>query len=59
MNSQILRRPQVQERTGLSQASIYRLIRLGRFPRPIRIGVRAVGWRQEELEEWIKEREHI
>jgi prophage regulatory protein len=28
----------------------------GRFPKPIRIGVRAVAWRKIELSHWLAER---
>ena len=40
----ILRRPLVEKRTGLTKSGIYFLIREGSFPRPVRLGVRAVGW---------------
>jgi prophage regulatory protein len=26
----------------------------GEFPRPVRIGRRAVGWRSSDVEEWLK-----
>ncbi|MEM7617204.1 MAG: AlpA family phage regulatory protein, partial [Pseudomonadota bacterium] len=28
----------------------------GKFPKPIPLGARAVGWLNEELENWINER---
>ena len=34
----------VEKFSGLSRASIYRLMREGKFPRPVRLGERAVAW---------------
>ena len=52
----LLTRQQVEEITGLSRDSIYRLMRLGEFPKPIRIGIKAVRWPERELETWIDSR---
>lgn len=53
----ILRIHQVTETIGLSRASIYRLMQLGLFPKSIKIGIKAVGWVQSEIEMWIAERQ--
>ena len=53
---QFLRLPQVIERIGLSKPSIYRLMKAGQFPRPVKLGSRASGWRVDELDEWAKSR---
>ena len=52
----ILRLPSVRERTGLSRSSIYLRISQGRFPRPISLGERAVGWLESEITEWVNRR---
>lgn len=52
----ILRRPEVESKTGFKRAHIYNLIKQGRFPKPMRLGVRAVGWDSFEIEAWIAER---
>ena len=57
MEPRILRLREVQQQTRLSKATIYRLLRSGAFPKPIRLGVRAVGWRTEEIDEWLDGRE--
>ncbi len=49
----ILRRKQVEARTGLSRSTIYDAIKAGRFPAPIRIGARAVGWLSGEVDDWL------
>ncbi|MFA7398979.1 MAG: AlpA family phage regulatory protein [Sideroxydans sp.] len=53
----ILRIDEVSERIGLSRATIYRLMDLGMFPKNFRIGLKAVGWLQSEVERWITERQ--
>lgn len=53
MATAILRLPDVKNRTGLSRSTIYLRISQGRFPRPISLGGRAVGWIEEEITQWI------
>ena len=55
----ILRRKQVEKRTGLSRSTIYLRIQKGTFPRPINLGARAVGWLDNEIEAWLVERMKI
>ena len=49
---QLLRLSDVTKLTGLSRATVYRLVEKDRFPRPRRIGDRAVAWVNSEVEEW-------
>ena len=51
-----LRLPEVLARTGLSRSTIYVRLEQGRFPRPVSLGGRAVGWIEAEVDEWIRER---
>lgn len=55
----ILRRKQVEERTGLSRSTIYLFIQEGTFPKPISLGARAVGWLENEIQEWLAARIEI
>ena len=52
----IMRRDEVEQKTGFKRAHIYNLIKEGKFPRAKRIGLRAVGWDSLEIEQWITER---
>jgi prophage regulatory protein len=54
-NALILRRRQVEERTGLSRSTIYAGIAVGAFPAPIKLGARAVGWLSSEVDGWISD----
>lgn len=49
----ILRRKQVESRIGLSRSTLYDYIQAGRFPPPIRVGTRAVGWLASEVDAWL------
>jgi len=53
MPDSILRLPAVKARTGLSRSAIYLRASDGSFPRPISLGVRAVGWLESEIEAWL------
>ena len=55
----ILRRRQVEQRTGLSRSTLYQYIKDGCFPKPVRLGPRAVGWLESEVRDWIATRIRI
>jgi len=56
MIDRILRRPEVQHVTGLGRSALYLAIQEGRFPRPVKLGPRSVGWRESDVKRWIDER---
>lgn len=56
MAETILRRPDVQKRTGLSRSTIYAMMQAGAFPKPIPLGLRAVGWAESEIAAWLEAR---
>ena len=58
----ILRRKQVEARTGLSRSSIYARLRQNpkrpgdydpTFPSPVSVGAKAVGWIEAEIDAWL------
>lgn len=49
----VLRLTQVMHVTGLCRSMIYRLESEQQFPARIKIGARAVGWLQQEVDEWV------
>ena len=59
MRTRLLRRPEGEVRTGLSRSTIYTQMAHGEFPRPLRIGHRAVAWNEDDLEGWIAARTNI
>ena len=52
MEPKFLRRPAVSARYGLPASTLYALIAKGHFPRPVQLGLRAVGWSVAELDAW-------
>lgn len=57
LTNKILHRPEVEDTVGLSRSTIYALIAAGDFPKPLKLGKRAVGWRQSEVDAWLNSRE--
>ena len=57
MSIRLLRRREVEQITGLSRSAIYAAMARNEFPRPRRIGRRAVGWDAATLERWLATRE--
>jgi len=53
----ILRDGEVCALTGISRTTRWRLIREGRFPKPVRLTSTAIGWRASSVAQWIAERE--
>ena len=52
----MLRRRSVERLTGLSKSTLYRQIREGSFPPPLRLTRKAVRWRSAEVNEWLSGR---
>ena len=53
--ARVLRLPRVQARTGLARSTIYVRAADGSFPKPVRLGARAIGWIESEVDAWIRE----
>lgn len=49
----ILRRKEVEARTGLSRSTIYKRINEGTFPAPVPLGEKSVGWVAHEIDEFL------
>lgn len=56
MKHTILRLPAVKTATGLSRSTIYARVSEGRFPAPVSLGGRAVGWLEADVQSWLDER---
>ena len=53
MGNRLLTRHEVESRCGIARTTVYRLMRAGQFPEPIRVGQRAVRWSESEIEAWL------
>jgi prophage regulatory protein len=52
-HQRILRLPEVCAVTGLGRSFIYQLQAAGNFPQRIKLGARAVGWLEDEVQKWL------
>jgi prophage regulatory protein len=52
----LLRLPQVTALVGLRRSAIYEMQADGRFPRRVKLGARAVGWIEDEVQAWLVQR---
>jgi len=52
----MLRIADVLERTGLSRRTLYGEISEGRFPKPVQLTSRCVGWPEADVSAWLEER---
>ena len=51
----LLRRKNVEARTGLKRSKIYQLMTEGTFPAQVKLGVgSSVAWVESDIEEWIQ-----
>ena len=56
MGATILRFPDVNKRTGLSRSTVKYLVLQGKFPSPVTLGERSLGWVESEITDWIEAR---
>jgi len=55
MNMKLIRIKEVMSRTGLARSTVYKYISENNFPKPIKLGSRAVAWVESEIEGWIND----
>ncbi len=53
MSHQIIKLPEVLAITQISKATVYSEIKKGNFPKPIKLGDRAVAWVMADVREWL------
>jgi len=51
----ILKLKQVTEKAAISRSSLYAKVKQGKFPAPVKLGERASGWIEDEIDEWIEQ----
>jgi prophage regulatory protein len=54
MPEKILRKKNVEDKTGLSATTIWRLEKNGLFPSRRSLGNNSVGWLESEVNHWIE-----
>ena len=53
MTPDLIRRRELEKKLQISRSSIYLMMSEGTFPKPIKLGRRAVGWRSVDVEKWL------
>ena len=56
-HTRLLRLSEVLSLYPISRSFIYKNIETGNFPKPIKIGSRAIAWKLEDIEAWIESRQ--
>jgi len=56
MSVKILRRTEVEQIVGLSRSTLYAMMAENTFPKPIKLGKRAIGWPDNVIANWIEQR---
>ena len=56
MDMRIIRKPELMSKIGLSDATIYRMEKAGRFPKRMQLGGNSVGWVESEVVDWVESR---
>ncbi len=54
MHDKIIRSKEVQELTGLSRTTIWRMERTGKFPARVALTAGSIGWRLTDVQEWVR-----
>lgn len=49
----IIRLDKVLGKTGLSRSTVYERMNVGTFPKQVKLGARAVGWLESEVDAWL------
>lgn len=57
--NRLIRMRELRSVVGLGHSQIYLLVAKNKFPRPVHISERAVGWRSDDIAEWIEARERV
>jgi len=52
-SERLLRLPQVLDRVGYKRSRFLDLVRQGVFPRPVKLGVRAVAWPESVVDDLV------
>ena len=52
-DTKIIRYSELAKELGVSKSTIWRWRNSGRFPRPLNLGPRIVGWRTSDIQDWL------
>lgn len=50
--TRFIKMPKVLELTQIGRTTLWRLVKNGKFPKPVHIGPNSVAWRESDYESW-------
>ena len=53
MSKQLYRTKELTELLGISRSTLYNWTLSGHFPKPIKLGSRAIAWSESDVQDWI------
>jgi len=59
LNNAVLRWPEVAKIVPISRSHAHAMAAKGKFPKPIKLGARASGWLESEINAWLAERVRV
>ena len=57
--NRLIRMAELRSVVGLGHSQIYVLMAKNKFPKPVQISERAVGWRSDDIQQWIDAKERV
>jgi prophage regulatory protein len=54
--ARIIREPETLAMVGVSPVTLWRWEKAGKFPKRLKIGPRAMGWKLSDIENWIEQK---
>ena len=54
MGTQLITLKAVTAKVSLGRSTLYRLVASGQFPKPVRVGSKAIRWVAAEVDDWIE-----
>lgn len=55
LTTTLMTRAEVMAALGVSTSALYRIVKAGEFPKPIRVGKQAQRWRTDQVQRWLDE----
>ncbi|MEG1233624.1 MAG: AlpA family transcriptional regulator [Acinetobacter sp.] len=55
-SNRLIRRKEVQAKTGLGASSIYAMMKQGNFPQSLKLSERRVAWVESDVDQWVADR---
>lgn len=55
----LMRKCEVLQAIGMKSTWLHEEVKAGRFPKSVKIGLRAVAWKRSDIEKWLEARTYV